>query len=119
MRATPQPPRGSNDTMMCLMHFVGPEDYVTWLYTDGSGELLLVVGSLLWGHDVSAPQRPQSNGVAEQAVRPDLEGTRFLQPGLPHPCWCDAANAFCALRNAVGKVDSDKTPYLLRHGTHC
>lgn len=45
-----------------------------------------------WRHDVSTPQRPESNGVAEQAARQMLEGARslLLQLGLPHPFWCDA-----------------------------
>lgn len=67
---------------------------------------------------MSTPQRPQPNGVAEQAVRRVWEGTGslLLQSGLPHPCWSDAANAICALRNIVDKVDGDKTPYFLRNG---
>lgn len=58
--------------------------------------------------------------VAEQAVRRVWEGTRslLLQSGLPHPCWAHAAKAFCAPRNAVDKVDGDKTPHFLRHGSH-
>lgn len=83
------PTKSANDTMMGLIHIVGASDTVGRLYTDGSGELSLAAQNLLWGHDVSTPQRPQSNGVAGQAARRVFEGARslLLQPGLPHPCW--------------------------------
>lgn len=105
---------------LVLVHCVGAGDKVGRLYTGGSGELSLAARDLSRRHDVSMPQRPQSNGVAAQAVRRVLGGTRslVLQSGLPLPCWADVANGFCALRNVVDKVDSDKAPYFPRHGAH-
>lgn len=40
----------------------------------------------------------------------------LLQSGLPHPFWCDAAQAFCALRNFADCIEGKKTSYYLRHG---
>lgn len=116
----PAQSKPAKDTMAALIHFAGPNDKVGRLYIDWSGYLSSVARDLLWRHYVSMPQRPQPNSVAEQAVRRVLEGalSLLLQPGLPHPCWRDAANACCALRNAVDKVDGDETPDLLRHGAH-
>lgn len=51
--------------------------------------------------------------------------TRFRRninatPAVPlaAPCWCAAAKASCALRNAIDKVGGDTTPYFLGHGAH-
>lgn len=58
------------------------------------------------------------SGVAKQAVRRSLEGSRArrLQARLPHPFWCDAAQAFCALRNSSDKADGRRTPCYRRLG---
>lgn len=72
---------------------------------------------LPWRTDASTSRRPQSNGVAEQAVRRRLEETRslLLQSALPHPLLCEASQALCALKNLSGRDDGKKTPYCLRH----
>lgn len=61
--------KSANDTILGLMLVVGCGEMVKRLYMDGSGELSAAVRDLSWRHDVSTPQRPHSNGVAEQAVR--------------------------------------------------
>lgn len=115
----PPPTNSAQDTKMG--HFAGGNAKIGRVYTGdtgGSGELMASARSLSWRHDVSTPQRPQSTGVAEQAVRRTLEGSRslLLQPGLLHPFWCCAAQAFCALRIISDNVGGRRTPYYLRHG---
>jgi len=64
------------------------------------------------------PQRPQTNGVAERAVRTVLEGTRaiLLASGLPHRWWVDATRCFCFLRNVSLINQQGITLYQNRHG---
>jgi hypothetical protein len=55
-------------------------------YIDGSQELKGACKALGILRDVATPRRPQTNGVAERAVRRVLEGTRalLLARGLLH-----------------------------------
>ena len=73
-------------------------------------------------HDTSTPNRPETNGVAERAVRRVCEGTRavLLQSGLPHRWWAEAAKCYCVLRNVSEPATSTDatTPYQLRHKTN-
>lgn len=74
---------------------------------------------LSWRHDTSKPHRPQSDGVAEQAVRCALEETRvvLLLSGMP-VFWCHASKACSALRTAADEITDKKTPCFLRHTAH-
>lgn len=63
---------------MVLLHFVCSGEKFDRLHMDGSGELSAAACALSWRRDASTPQRPQSNGVVEQAVRRLLEGARSL-----------------------------------------
>lgn len=85
------------DTKLSLLCFVGGGGETDRLYTDARGDLPAAARGLSRRDDVSTLERPQSNGVGEQAARRALEGTRslLLQSGLPHAFWCDAAQACC------------------------
>ena len=89
------------------------------IYCDGSQELKSACNSLQILPDTSTPNRPETNGVAERAVRRVSEGTRsvLLQSGLPHRWWAEAARCFCFLRNVCDPADGNSTftPYQLRH----
>ena len=84
--------------------------------SDGSGELEAASKELKFPHDLSTPQRPQNNGIAERAVRRVIEGTRccLLQAGLCHAWWREAMRAYCYNRNISDVVLDGKTPYELR-----
>lgn len=103
---------------LVLMHLTGGAVEIGRICTDGSGELMAAARDLSWRHDVSTPQGPLSNGVAEQAIRRTLAGSRalLLQSGRPHPFWCDDVQALGALRNMSDKIDGRRTRCLLRHG---
>ena len=66
------------ETMKALQNFVGPSDVVKRLYSDNSGELEAAATKLMWRHDTATPNRPQTNGAAESAVRKVIEGTRAV-----------------------------------------
>ena len=73
-------------TVKALQHFTG-QSKVQRLYSDGSGELEAASLKLEIPHDVSTPQRPQNNRVAERAVRRVIEGTSVLLTTVwPVPC---------------------------------
>ena len=115
--AYPAPAKSAAESKTALQHFVGKAK-VKLLYSDGSGELDAASRTMEIPHDVSTPQRPQNNGVAERAVRRVIEGTRccLLQSGLTHQWWREAMRAYCYNRNASDVVEGGKTPYEHRFG---
>ena len=108
----PAPAKSAAESTTAFQHFVG-DSKVKRLYSDGSGELGAASQNMLIPHDVSTPQRPQDNGIAERAVRRVIEGTRccLLQSGLCHAWWKEAMRAYCYNRNVCDVVESTgKTP---------
>ena len=81
----PAPAKSAAESKTALQHFIG-KSKVKLMYSDGSGEIDAASRSMEIPHDVSTPQRPQNNGVAERVVRRVIEGTRccLLQSGLCH-----------------------------------
>lgn len=70
---------------MGLHHFAGSGGKADLVYTYGSGQLYAAARET-WRHTASTPQRPQSNGIAEQAVRQMLGGrhtTASVAVGAP------------------------------------
>lgn len=97
--------------------FVSSGDVVEEIYSDGSGELESAAKKINWRHNQATPNRPQTNGVAERAVRRVLDGTRtyLFESGLSHDWWREASRFYCFLRNIHDLVGEDKkTPHLFR-----
>ena len=71
-----------------------------WSYTDNSPELTKAVRDFGAAHGVAVPHRPQTNGVAERAVRAVVEGARTLldQAGMDRRFWPYASVGITALR---------------------
>ena len=119
----PSASKSADQTIKGLQSFVGKSDECQEFYTDGSPELANAATHLRWRHTVATPFRPQTNGVAESAVRRVIEGTRacLYRSGLKHGWWDFASQAFCSLRNFSDMLpDHDgKTPYELKFGEPC
>ena len=69
-------------------------------------------------HDTSTPYRPETNGVAERAVRRVKAGTActLLQSGWNVDWWPEAMNCYCLLRNVTDAQKDGSTPYRKRYG---
>ncbi len=89
-------------------------------YTDNAPELIQAGKTLLWAHDKSQPEDPQSNGLVERQQRLVLEGTRtvLLSAGLVHTWWPWASQYFCWARNILPTFEDGTSPYERRfkHG---
>ena len=107
-----------SDTFVAMQDFALHDD-VLHLYSDNASEISKAAIALKWRNSTCTPNRPQSNGAAEQAVRRVLDGTRTIlyRSGLPHSWWAEASKCYCCLRNITDVVKEGKTPYELRHST--
>ena len=105
--------------MHTLRHFAGRRQEIDYLYFDNAREYLDAANQLGIIYGTRDANRPQSNGVAERAVRSILEGTRsvLFQSGLPHCYWAEAAECFAFPQNIHSKVRNTKdTAYFKRFG---
>ena len=75
----------------------------TLIYTDNSQEFNKATNDLEYIHDTCTPHRPQTNGIAERAVRRVQEGTscQLVQSGLNTFWWREAMSCFCFLFNIL------------------
>ena len=123
LQAYPDKRHDTKATKAALERFIGPEGKCKYAYTDGSGELRNAMNELEITHDSSTPHRPQTNGVAERAVRRTKEGTSALlaQSGFSYAWWGRAMITFGFLRNIIDSMPGaagarGTTPYRRRCG---
>ena len=69
---------------------------------------------LSWNHCTSTPQRSETNGVAERAVRRVKEGC-IVAIGSEEN-WSDSMECYTYLRNVTDLLSDGKTPYERRFG---
>ena len=81
--------------------------------TDSSLEFGKSCEDLSWNHCTSTPHRPETNGIAERAVRRVKEGTSSVlsQSGLGNEWWAGSMDCYCYLRNIQDFLSDRKTPY--------
>ena len=89
-----QKTKDAQDTASCLRNFLPPFQKPGRIFTDNSQEFTKVCQDLQWTPDTNTPQRSETNGVAERAVRrvEGGTGTAMFQSGLPVNLWDCARN---------------------------
>ena len=108
----------SQETQWSLQKFLEPNGKPKVIYTDNTLEFGTACEDLSWNHCTSTPHRPETNGIAERAVRRVKEGTSavLLQSGLNEKWWADSMECFSYLRNIQDLLSDGKTPYERRFG---
>ena len=79
----------SQETEKSLRKFLEPSHKLEAIFTDSSLEFGKYCEDLSWNHCTSTPQRSETNGMGERAVRRIKEGTSavLLQSGLDEKWW--------------------------------
>ena len=110
--------KSAKETYSSFQRFLGPDVKAKHVYTDNSKEFEKALADLQFSHDTSTPYRPQTNGVAERAVRKVKEGTSstLLQSGWDEAWWPYAMVCYCFLRNIIDILADGKTAYYHRFG---
>ena len=70
--------KSSGDAWDAFNEFLGPSGYIRSLYTDDSPELIKTAKDMKVPLAKAIPGRPNTNGVAERAVRSVVEGARAI-----------------------------------------
>ena len=106
----PLPTKEADTAAGCLQSFVGPNVTVGQVSTDSSAELKSAVRQNGWCHATSTPGRPDTNGVAERAIRSVVEGARAAleHSGLHESWWSHAGKHFCFARH-VAIINGDSS----------
>ena len=109
----------SQETQRILQKFLEPDrKSKSHLHCDNSLEFGRACEDLSWNHCTSTPQRSETNGIAERAVRRVKEGTSavLLQACLNESWWADSMECYTYLRNVTDLLSDGKTPYERRFG---
>ena len=118
IQAYPCQTKTSQKTQRSLQKFLEPERNPKVIYTDSALEFGKACEDLSWNHCTSTPNRSETNGIAERAVRREKEGTSvvLLQSGLNKSWWADPMECYTYLRNVTDYLSDGKTSYERRFG---
>jgi hypothetical protein len=119
LQCFPLPDKSSEAAIKAFTSFLGPRETVQLFYSDNSQELINAAAAMGWPHDRSTPGQPQTNGVAERAVRAVLEGTRTIlhHAGFMEKYWPLACQYWCVAHN-ISACTTDplkRSPWTIRH----
>ena len=108
----------SQETQKSLQMFLEPNRKPKVIYTDNSLEFGKACEDLSWNHCTSTPQRSETNGIAERAVRRVKQGTSAVlwQSGPDEKWWADSMERSTFLRNIQDLLSVGKTPFERRFG---
>ena len=105
-------------TICALQKFYGPDisQACKHIYSGSSGEIEEACKHFMFSHDTSTPHVPQTNGIAENVVERDKEGTActLSQSGLGEAWWKEAMGRFCFSKNFVDILWTNKAAYAMR-----
>ena len=94
--------KASEEVKKAFQRFLGPQGIQRFqqmghIYTDNSKEFIKAFEDLGFSHDTSTPHRPETNGIAERAVRRVKEGTScaLSQSGFHDDWWVLAMECYC------------------------
>ena len=89
--------KSSVEAEAAFADFEGPWKTVQYFYSDDAPELLSAARARGWTQGTATPGRPETNGIAENAVRQVLEGTRTAleHAGFGPKWWSFAGKHFC------------------------
>ena len=114
-------PAGSKraeDVVSALQNFVASTEKIGYVASEFASGFIKACKRFGCRHRTSTPGRPQTNGVAERAVREALEGTRAAmhQAGAPHRWWAKALRHYCFLYNVTKATNGEASPWEKRFG---
>ena len=111
--------KSADDTKRALQRFFGPKSKPKHIYTDNSHEFNKSMSDLGYLADTCTPHKPQTNGIAERAVRRVKEGAScaLVQSGFSQMWSREALACFCYLYNITDRQLNGITPYQSRFET--
>jgi len=118
LQAYPVKTKSADDAKSSIKRFLGPQQSAKHAYSDNFKELIKAFKDLQIDHDTSTPNRSETNGVVERAVRRVKEGASaaLVQPGLSEDWWDVAVTCYCFLRVINDLLVEDKTSWEKRFG---
>ena len=118
LEAHPSPTKSASKIVLQVQRFLGPGVKASHAYSDNSKEIIKAMEDMGIVHDTSTPNRSETNGVIERAIRRVKEGTSacLVQSGLNEEWWDRATECYCFLRNTVDLLIDGETAWKKRFG---
>ena len=118
LASCPSQTKAAEEVALQIQRYLGPTFKAKHTYSDNAKEFVKAMQDMGVVHDTSTPNRSETNGVIERAVRRLREGTSacLVQSGLNEEWWEYATECYCALRNVVDLLIDGETAWKKRFG---